>query len=436
MLARPPVRIQRRPLLGPGWPLIGLFLGFPIWWALGLGAFIWPVFALAAGVGLAMRRRLKSPPGFGIWLLFLVWALASGSQLEQSQQWLLFLHRMAIYLSATVIFLYVYNTPREELPSERVVLIMTGFWSLVVVGGFLGLLFPGGEFRSLAEVLLPGSLRGHPFVYELVHPRLAQVHSFLGYAVARPAAPFVYTNEWGANIAVLTPFAFASWRAARSATGRALLGILLVASVVPIVVSLNRGLWLSLSLGLLYAAARLALRGRVRLLLGVGVFSLLAAALIMATPLGPLLGDRIATPHSNQARGMLYTEATEDVLESPLLGYGSPRPSERNPNLPPVGTHGQLWLVLFSHGIPGAALFVGWFVYVLWISRRRAGDIALWMHVVVFITLIQMPYYGLLPAPLHVAMVAAAVTWPGAPVPPSPTLTQGSDERQSRPAYA
>lgn len=410
-----------------------LFLAFPVWWALGLSAFIWPVVALPTAIGLVMRGRLRSPPGFGIWLLFLVWALASSSQLEQSQQWLLFLHRMAIFLSATIIFLYVFNTPREELPSQRIVMIMVGFWSFVVLGGFLGLLFPDGEFTSVAEILLPGSLTGHPFVYELVHPRFAQVHDFLGYAVARPAAPFVYTNEWGANMAVLTPFAFASWRAARSRPARAILGILLVASVVPIVVSLNRGLWLSLMLGLLYAAARLALRGHIRLLLGVGLFLLFAAALISVSPLGALLRDRLATPHSNEARTALYTEATEDVLESPLLGYGSPRPSERNPNLPPVGTHGQLWLVLFSHGIPGATLFLGWFAYVLWSSRRPKTDIALWMHVVVFVALVQMPYYGLLPVPLHVAMVAAAMTWRGAPAPLAATLARDSDELEGRP---
>jgi O-antigen ligase len=423
-------RIQRRPLLGPSWPLSALFLGFPIWWALGLGAFIWPLVALPAGVGLVLRGRLRAPPAFGMWLLFLVWALASGSQLAEPQQWLLFVHRMAIYGSATVLFLYVFNTPEEELPSRRVVMIMVGFWVFVVVGGFLGLLFPQGEFSTPAEILLPGSLTGHAFVYELVHPRLAQVHDFLGYAVARPAAPFVYTNEWGANMAVLTPFAFASWRAARSRALRALLSIVLVASVVPIVVSLNRGLWLGLSLGLLYGAARLALRGRGRLLLGVAVLFAIVATLIVATPLEGLLTDRLATPHSNEGRATLYTEAAEDALESPLLGYGSPVPSERNPNLPPVGTHGQFWLVLVSHGIPALILFLGWFLYVFWRSRQPSSLVGLWMHVVVFIALIQMPYYGWLSSPLHIVMVAAAITWREGPALPRRVHVRTGAERR------
>lgn len=430
MAVRVEPRIKRPPLLGPSWPLSALFLGFPIWWALGLGAFIWPLVALPAAVGLALRGRLRAPPAFGMWLLFLVWALASGSQLAEPQQWLLFLHRMGIYGSATVFFLYVFNTPEEELPSRRVVMIMVGFWLFVVIGGFLGLLFPQGEFTTAAEILLPGSLTSHSFIYELVHPRLAQVHHFLGYAVARPAAPFVYTNEWGANLAVLTPFVFASWRAARSRAVRAVLSTVLVASVVPIVVSLNRGLWLSLSLGLLYGAARLALRGRGRLLLAIGALSLIVAALIMATPLEGLLRDRLATPHSNVGRETLYTEAAADALESPLLGYGSPLPSERNPNLPPVGTHGQFWLVLVSHGIPALILFLGWFLYVFWHSRQPSSLVGLWMHVVVFIALIQMPYYGWLSSPLHIVMVAAAITWREAPTAPRQLNAQRRAERR------
>jgi len=403
--------VERPPLLGPRWPLVALFIGFPLWWALGVGAFIWPILAVPMAVSLAMRGRARAPRGFGLWILFLLWMLASATQLDEPQRWIVFGYRLAIYGSATVLFLYIYNAPRGTLPARRITAIVTAFWAFAVLFGLVALIAPEASFTSLAEVVLPGGVMGNSFVYELVHPELAQVQGFLGYEVARPKAPFIYTNEWGANIALLTPFALLTWKLASTSIARAVVGGLLVLSVIPIVVSLNRGLWLSLSMGLVYAAVRSAVRGRVAALRLLVAGALIGAALVAATPLRDLVADRLATPHSNEARLSLYTEAAEGILDSPLLGYGSPRPSERDPNLPRVGTHGQLWLVLFSHGIPAGIFFVAWFSFAFWRSRRETSDVVSWMHVVLLITLVQMAYYGMVPVPIHLSMLAAAVAW-------------------------
>ena len=405
------VAVERRPLLRPSWPLVALFVAFPVWWALGLGAFIWPIVAAPMALSLAMRGRALAPRGFGLWILFLLWMLVTATQLDEPQRWVVFGYRLAIYGSATVLFLYIYNAPRETLPVRVIVAIVTAFWAFAVLFGLLALIAPEASFTSPAELLLPGGVVGNSFVYELVHPELAQVQGFLGYEVARPKAPFVYTNEWGANIALLTPFALVTWKLASTSIARLMVGGLLALSVIPIVVSLNRGLWLSLSIGLTYAAIRFSLRGRVAALRLLVAGALIGAVLVAATPLRELVADRLATPHSNEGRLSLYAEAAESVLDSPLLGYGSPRPSERDPNLPRVGTHGQLWLVLFSHGIPAGILFVAWFAFAFWRSRRETSDLVSWMHVVLLITLVQMAYYGMVPVPIHIAMLAAAIAW-------------------------
>jgi O-antigen ligase len=165
------------------------------------------------------------------------------------------------------------------------------------------------------------------------------------------------------------------------------------------------------------------------------VLALIGTVLVVTTPLGQLVLDRIATPHSNEGRLSLYSEAAESVIDSPLLGYGAPRPSERDPNLPRVGTHGQLWLVLFSHGIPAAGFFVGWFAFAFWRSRRTTSDVSSWMHVVLLITLVQMSYYGMVPVPIHIAMLAAAIAWreisaaevPKVAASPHETVRQGAE---------
>jgi hypothetical protein len=403
--------LEPRSMVGLAWPLWILFLAFPLWWALGFAPFVWPAVAIPLAAALFMRGWTNAPRGFGVWILFLVWVLASGTQLNEAEQWIFFTYRLTIYLSATLLFLYVFNAPRAELPSSRITGLLTVFWSFAVLGGFLALAFPDGSFASVAERILPAGVIGNSFVYELVHPAFAQVHDFLGYPIPRPKAPFVYTNEWGANMALLTPFVLATWRTVSKTSIRLLLGAMLLASVVPIVVSVNRGLWLSLGLGLVYAAVRLAIRGRVRALQALVGFIVFSGFLILTTPLAGVIADRLADPHSIGTRGSLYAEAAENVLDSPLVGFGAPRPSERNPNAPPVGTHGQFWLVLFSHGIPGMALFLGWLGYVFWQSQRRRSGLHLWMSVVLLIALIQMPYYGMLPVPIHLVMLAAAVSW-------------------------
>jgi len=49
------VALTQRRLLKPGWALFVLFVGFPIWWALGLGGFIWPVMAFPMLLSLLRR---------------------------------------------------------------------------------------------------------------------------------------------------------------------------------------------------------------------------------------------------------------------------------------------------------------------------------------------------------------------------------------------
>src|SRR4051812_32928417 len=58
-----------------GWPVVALCALYPLWWALGLGVLVFPLAAVPMGVILLRRLvtgvRLRVPPGFGWWLLFL-----------------------------------------------------------------------------------------------------------------------------------------------------------------------------------------------------------------------------------------------------------------------------------------------------------------------------------------------------------------------------
>jgi hypothetical protein len=392
--------------------VLALVVLFPLWWALGLSAVIWIVLAVPMLVWLLLRGpAVRVPKGFGLWIAFLFWMLLSATQLDEARRWYAYSYRALLYLSMTVMFLYVYNLPRTALPARKLVLALTVFWAAVICLGFAALAIPTGRFTTPLGLLLPPDIAASPFVQDLVGARLAQVQDFIGYNLPRPAAPFTYTNEWGGAVGLLTPMALAGLGLLRSYLLRNLVRLLLVASLVPIVVSANRGLWVGLGAGLIYAAVRVALRGNARALLAIVGFLAVIAAAVTLTPLERYVSDRLAHPHSDERRESLGEQAIQGMLEAPFLGHGGPRESQETPNAPEIGTHGQVYLVAFSQGIPGLVFFLGWWLWALWQTARGATGPPLWAHVVLLIGMLEFLYYDMMPTQLHLMMVVAALAW-------------------------
>ena len=190
--------------------MLALFGGFPIWWALGLSSVVCILFAAPMLVWLLLKGRTRVPKGFGWWLAFLFWMLLSSTQLDDARRWYAFTYRGVLYLSMTVMFVYVYNLPRSAMPTRRIVLALALFWAAVIGFGFAALAAPNFRLTTPASMLLPAELQASSYVQELFNPRLAQVQTFIGYALTRPAAPFTYTNEWGGAVGLLTPMALAA----------------------------------------------------------------------------------------------------------------------------------------------------------------------------------------------------------------------------------
>jgi hypothetical protein len=400
--------------------VVAAFLAFPLWFVLGLGAFVWPIVAVPMLFHLLSKRRVEAPRGFGVWLMFLGWMLISGLQVGTAPRGIVFLYRAALYASATVLFVYVYNLGPGA--GRRIASVMAWFFVIVTAGGYVGLMFPAVTFQTLTETFVPKALLANEWLHTLVHVRFAQVQSLVygTQAVSRPSAPFVYTNEWGSNAALLLPFAIASAVGPRSVL-RLAARVAIVLCVVPLALSGNRGAWVSIVLALAYAAVRLAARGRPRLLVWTIVAGLLAGILIVSSSIGTVLEQRAVHPESNRGRLALYHEAVVGVGESPVFGFGGPKISPENPNAPAVGTHGQLWTVLYSHGIPGAVFYMGFLLLALWRTRKAPGVLGFWLNVTIFIVLIQSVFYDALPTQAHVVMVAAALAWRKADDPvPSP----------------
>jgi polysaccharide biosynthesis protein PslJ len=397
------------------WPLVVLFVTFPVWWLLGVSSFMWPIVAVPMLVAMIWRRRTRAPVAFTLWLAFTSWVLLSGLQLESTTKIITFCYRLTLYVGAGIVFLYVYNLPRPQWLDTKVLRILTFFWIVVVVGGYLGILLGTHTFVPPVAYLLPHGLRNQPFVHELIQPVFAEVEAFLGSPVPRPAAPFSYTNNWGGNIAVLTMVAFAAVAAAGPGRRRRFLIALLAGSLVPMVVSLNRGMLVSLGLGILYVTMRIAVRGRLGALASLLTVIALTVIIVALTPLGHLLLQNLSSSHghSNSTRVNVAQLAAAGANQSPIFGHGEPQPVTGAvlAGTPAIGTQGQLWMVLYSNGYPATAFFISFFLAVLWQTRRARGMTGLWLHAVPLVALVQIPFYGWLPVELQVVMVASALTY-------------------------
>lgn len=398
--------------------LASVLVGFPVWWALGLGSFVWILYAFPMVAVLYSNKWARVPKRFVLWMSFLLWMLASGLEISQPSQLLAFTYRAMLYSSATIFFVYCYYRLRTGMPWDYMRSFLALFWVIVVIGGWLGLLAPNLSLHSFAYLIVPAPLKSVRFVSELVTPRSAQMQYFMGYATPRPAAPFTYSNEWGSTFAILAPIALAQiWSRGKSR----LLGLALAgASLLPAVLSLDRGLWLSAGFAVGIAGVYFLVRRRSKSVLIVAGLAVACVIIIGVTPLGSVALQRLRTPHSNTTRILLTKSAIDSFLASPILGHGAPVSADIPGRvLPAVGTHGQIWLLLVSHGILATVSFALWFGLASLARRRERSGLDSFFpeRLSLLVALLQMGFYSLLPTQLFLMMIISA-TLLGAPAAP------------------
>ena len=431
----PQVRRRRLRPVPPGWPLFCATALFLLWWVLGLGSFVFVIFAIPMAIDLLRRDRVLVPPWFGLWLLFLIWSIAGFVVIGADAPNTLPVHfshgipsiglRTLQYLAATIVLLYVGNLSEDDVPRIKVVRWLGALFVTALFGGFVALAKPGISFTSPIEHVLPHAIKANQNVDALFHPAVAQVMSVIGTADVRPKMPFEYTNAWGNNLSVLLLwFVVAALVYGKARTRLLGIGVLAI-SIVPIIYSLNRGLWIGLMLAAIYVAVRLAVRGKL-LMLGLLVLGgVLIAGSFLVTPLGSIVSARLNEGHSNQVRESLTQDAIHGALNSPVLGWGTtrdgvgsessiavgqtadcPRCGNRT-----IGSNGQLWNVLFSQGFVGAGLFVGFLALTLWQYRHDVTPIGLAGQSVVLLSLLYMFVYVGISSSLSIMMLSIGLLW-------------------------
>jgi hypothetical protein len=391
------------------WPFFGMVALYPLWFLLGLNGFMWVALAVPMTISLLQRENIVVPRGFGLWAIFLVGATGSVISIDGVPRLAGWALRYGYYIGATAFLIYVLNGGRS-LSVPKIVRAFTQLWMAAVVGGYLAFVIGSVRYTAPLGYALPAALLENDLINTLVHPSFADVQDILnqGTLLPRPKAPFNYTNEWGSMLALLTPFALMARSGVNAGYSPRLINIMLAASIVPAVVSLNRGLWLSLGVGLIYAGLRLGLGGRAEIALKVALGLIITGTLVWLSPLGDLIQTRLDTGHSNEDRFSLVVAALEGAAERPFFGWGAPRPNP-NPNLPSVGTHGQMWFTLFSYGIVGAIGYVGFMANLGLRTLRQTSNAGIWANTVLLIGGVQFFFYLHIPVQMFTMLAAGAV---------------------------
>jgi len=419
---------QRKPLLKPGWPLWWLFVPFPAWWLIGLSHFIFIVAAIAMAWELFRRRPVYVPLAFGFWLLFMVvvfagvtllWVQPDGTlPVVGITKLLNYIYHLLWYLSITIVAMYIVNLPERDMSSVRIMRLLGLMFVYTAVGGLAGLFLAGVDFPSLVELVLPIPKQG--FFNGLVHPSLALPSDFLGYDQLRPTAPFAYPNAWGNNIGLFMPFFIGGYvlqdKGWRRVASIAILGL----SIIPIVYSLNRGMWVGLALGLVLVAIKLAVMGHTRVLQFLVGGVIVGGIIFYSSPLYDTVTLRAETGHSDSRRETVASEVINKTSSlSPFLGYGETRtvtgsfssiaggetPECHQCAAPTLGTQGFMWRLVLTTGFLGTALFL-MFLFAQLVSFAPARDpVAIVGCVVICMSILYSFVYDSLEAPLFTMMV-------------------------------
>lgn len=419
----------------PEWPVVALIAGYPLWWLLGLGAFVMPLLAVPMALELRRRRPVKLPRGFGVWLVFLVWNVISVVMLGRTAPHTVpgsaggrligYAFRNLFFVAVTVILLFIGNLTELELSRRRLVRLLAGFFVVTVSGGLLGSFFPRFAITSPVELALPQRFRSNLYVESLVHPAAAQLQDVLGYVTARPKAPFDYTNSWGNNFAVLlTWFVVAVW-VRRRASLRVLAVVIAGLGVIPVIYSLDRGLWIALALAAAFVGYRMITAGKAGT--AVVIITIVTGASLVGanTPLRNVVQERLSHPHSNAIRGTLDQEAFDAAKASPVLGFGSTRNALGSPlsiaigksaacpqcGNAPVGSTGELWHDLIAVGFVGAGAYVWFFLSAMWRYRRDRSAIGIAGTTALGMALVFGLFYDAIPSALLCYFLSYALLW-------------------------
>ena len=376
------------------WPLYLMFGGMPLWWALGGLYLFWPIFALVLAVILLTHGRVRTPMGMTTWVLLIAIIVVSATRMDRITGFFMYGLRLGFIVGALIVYLYVYNALRAGVAWARLFQPLMFFWLGMIALGWIGIFKPQFVLTTPVELLLPPRISADDGVQAIVHVHATEFNPQSRNPYYRTAAPYPYTNNWGTGFAILVPCVVAYLTSVRTGWLRTVLLVTAPFALVPAFFTLNRGMFIGLGAGLIYLAVRALMRGDVRLIGSIAGVAVIGWIVTLFIPVTDLITNRVENTDSTSDRADLYQQTMAAVVKSPLLGYGAPRLVDTTHGAEPLGTQGQMWMMMYSHGIPALLLFVFFFVLIAWRLSVAVSAPGKWLSVVPVIALVVTPFYG------------------------------------------
>jgi hypothetical protein len=399
----PPVVVDDAHEALPAWPVLALLWGFPVFWLLGA--------TVIAGVGLtvvmlsylAQYRAVRFVPGVYAFTAFVVWVVPCVVMIDSASRLMGYAYRFSILAIVGTAFVYTISAG-SRLTRRHIVNGLTFVWFFTIAGGLAALVIPEVRLSTPIGLLLPNSVSSNEYVRDLFFPPMAEIQHPFGSPTdfVRPSAPFPYANSWGVAIVLLTPVAVACFLQARSRLKQAAIVVGLTAMIAPAMATGNRGMFAGLVLAAVYVVVRLAP------VLSIALLGVVGAVVLVGNGLLSQISTRQEFGDSSGTRFSLYRETFHRSLQSPLLGYGAPRPSTSEP-LVSAGTQGYVWMLMFSFGFVGLALFLTFLWGTTARTWRAPGDVDIVLHSVLVVASVVIAVYGLDIMQMLAIMLVAAV---------------------------
>lgn len=392
----------------PAWPVLTILWGFPLWWITGMTVIMAGILTIVMVSYLFIGRSVPVLPGMAALGGFLLWVIACSTMIDSADRMLGYFYRTTILLFVATAFVYTIRSA-GQLTRRRIISALTFVWFFTIVAGVVALIIPEVRLTTPVGMVLPDALRSNDYVQDLFFPPMAEIQSPYGSpeTFIRPSAPFPYANSWGVAIVLLSPVAVACFLQARHLILRFAILAGFVAMIVPAMATGNRGMFGALALSGAYVVVRMAFRNRAAPVLSLGILGLAALATVIASGLLERIAVRQEYGDSLGTRNTLYAETIQRTLQSPLLGYGAPRPSTQ-PDIS-LGTQGYIWMLMFSYGFVGLVLFLTFLWGTTMRTWRVPGDVDLVLHSVLVAASLVIIVYGLDIMQLLTIMLVAAV---------------------------
>lgn len=392
----------------PAWPVLMMLWGFPLWWVSGTTVIVAGLVTVVMMSYLVIGRTLPLLPGMAALGAFLLWVFACVSMIDSGERLLGYFYRVTILIFVITAFVYTVRSA-GQLTRRRVISALTFVWFFTIVGGLAALVIPEVRLTTPVGLMLPDGLRDNSYVQDLFFPPMAEIQRPFGSpeTFIRPAAPFPYANSWGVAIVLLSPVAVACFLQARYVLLRLAILVGFVAMIPPSIATGNRGMFGALAISGAYVVIRMAVRNRAAPVLSLGILGLAGVGVLIASGLVERISTRQQYGDSLGTRASLYVETLQRTMQSPLLGYGAPRPSQLQDIS--LGTQGYVWMLMFSYGFVGLALFLTFLWGTTLRTWRVPGDVDLVLHSMLVAASVVIVVYGLDIMQLLTIMLVAAV---------------------------